>query len=297
MVPFAKLRGAMTQKVILGKLRVFYETSGPHAVSAEDANGNGVPDHPEDVAAQAMGAWQLWTCLGFADPLQTPRYAGAAWIDVHLLSKETIKTNGVAYDELQHFSRPGDAEGTTSLCFDVATSVKAPANLTPAHEMFHLLQNCVCFFKNRWFTEGTARWSEKALGKGGLPEGIRRTVWPPEPAAMEAIFAGAYDTAATYWGPLLASDDEIGTLPEERLPRSLLDAHYANGEPVLKDRQLTGWELIREILTALDAEDDLVFRERKLDRWSEVEQRSDANNAILHRVVQEVMAKRHAGTR
>jgi len=49
----------------------------------------------------------------------------------------------VTFDEIQHYHRPGDPEGTGSLGFSVATSVHAPANLTPAHEMFHIFKT-VC---------------------------------------------------------------------------------------------------------------------------------------------------------
>lgn len=290
-VPFAKLRGAMVHQVTLGKLRVFYDTSGPHAVSAEDVNGNGVPDQPEDVAVQAWTALRLWTALGYPDPLQSPRYAGVAWIDVHLLSKELLGSNGVAYDELQRFARPEDAAGTTSLCFDVATLVKAPVNLTPAHEMFHLIQNGATFFKNRWFTEGTARWSERGLGTGGLSTGLRSTQWPPADEVLPRVFAGAYETALSYWEPLLMRVDSQGRLPDATLPGEVTDARYANGEPVLKDLDLTGAAFIAVLLKKLDEVDDIVHRERKLGRWPETEQKSPANDAVIHRCVMETARK------
>lgn len=292
-----KLRRSLSRKLEKERIRVFYTTEGEHAVALDDMDRDGTPDQVQDVMMQTWAAWQLWTSLGFANPLTTPRFRGCEWLDVHLLNKATLKSNGVTYDEIQRFHREGDPEAAGSLCFDVATSVKAPVNLTPAHEMFHVLQNSVCFFKNRWFTEGTARWSEKALGQGGLPEGLRPVNWPPEAAVLEKVFAGAYETAASYWAPLLAADDPRGMLPEERLPQALLDARYVNGEPVLKDRQLTGWELVRDVLKALDQADDAVFSERKLTRWPEAEQFSPANNDIIHRVVMEVAARRRSGAR
>jgi hypothetical protein len=301
----AALRRSLPHVLTENHIRVFYATEGEHAVAADDLNQNAIPDQAEDVMIQTLAAWRLWTSLGFADPLTTPRYQGSRWLDIHLLSRGTLGSNGVAYDEIQRFGRDGDPAGTGSLCFDVATSVKAPANLTPAHELFHILQNSVCFLKNRWFTEGTARWSEAALGRGGLPAGLQTRAWPPagdgdgdgDGDALQAVFDGAYDTAGSYWAPLLALEDPDGRLPADRLTRDLREARYINGEPVLKDLHLTGWQFIRELLQALDAADDRLQLERGLGRWPEAEQFSPANNAVIHRVVTEVVARRRSSRR
>lgn len=293
---FIALRLSLSEVTVRENLRVHFTTGGPNAIDATDANQNGVPDRAEDVAAQASAALQLWTSLGYPHPLTAERYRGVKWIDVHLLSKEALHgNNGVTYDEIQRFGRAGDPPDTQSLCFDVATSVKAPLNLTPAHEMFHILQNSITFFKNRWFTEGTARWSERGLGEGELSEGLKAASWPPDAAGMEKVFAGAYETSALYWEPLFQRVDQAGRLPKEKLPPSLIDARYANGEPVLKDFDLTGWAFMREVLLALDRADDEAFKERKLSRWPEAEQNSPANNAIIHRIILD-LARQHGIT-
>jgi len=287
-------RASLTNVWVQEPVRIWYATQGEHAVRSSDENQNDTPDQVEDIMTQTKSALLLWKSLGFPDPFKTARYQGVTWLDIHLLSKETLKMNGVAFDEIQRFKRPGDPEGTGSLCFNVATSVNATENLTPAHEVFHLIQNSVCYFKNRWFTEGTARWSERALGKGALPEGLRPSHWPPDETAMASIYAGAYDTALSYWSPLLAKCDSSDSLPQASLSKELLDTRYVNGEAVFKDLTLCGWELIRDLLAALDNADDLVFANRQLTRWSEEEQFSTANNEIIHGVVLEVAAKRTA---
>jgi hypothetical protein len=66
---------------------------------------------------------------------------------------------------------------------------------------------------------------------------------------------------------------------------------------VLKDFDLTGWQFIGELLQALDAADDLIQRERGLGRWPEAEQFSPANNAVIHRVVTELVARRRSSRR
>jgi hypothetical protein len=283
---------SLTQVLVKGKMRFFYATEGTHAVEATDANGNGVPDQVEDIATQTHGAWLLLIDgLGFPDPFLGERFREAAFLDVHLFNKELLKSNGVAYDELQRFKRAGDPENTRSICFNVATSVKAPMNLTPAHELFHLIQNGACFFKNRWYAEGTARWSEKALGTGGVSPGLRGT-WPPSEATVMKLDAMAYDAAAKFWEPLALHADPAGEIPPERVPAALREMKYVNGEPVLKDLKLNGWEVMREILLEMATEDVLAEKERRLDRWSEVEQGSSANTPYIRRAVERVLGRK-----
>lgn len=282
-------RASLKQMLVKGKVRFFYTTEGPHAVEATDANGNGVPDQVEDIATQTQAAWLLFIDgLGFPDPFQGERFRGVEFLDVHLIGKEVLKSNGVAYDEIQRFKRPGDPEGTRSLCFNVATSVKASTNLTPAHELFHLIQNGACFFKNPWYAEGTARWSEKALGTGGIRPGLRGT-WPPSDETLKKLDGMSYDAAAQFWEPLAMHGDPKGEIPPERVPAAVRTMTYVNGEPVLKDLKLHGWEIMRDILAELGAADAQAARERRLDHWSEAEQKSPANTPLIRETVEKVL--------
>lgn len=264
-----------------GRLRVHYETTGPHAADPRDENQNRIPDQVEDILIQTRGAWLLWMdTLDFPDPFHSPRYQTAAFLDIHLRSKDTLKANGIAYDELQRFRKPGDPPGTLSISFAVATSVDPRQNLTPAHELFHLIQNGATFFKNRWFTEGTARWSEKGLGQGALGTGLRG-VWPPTPATLERLDGMAYDACAQFWEPWLLSFDTPDTLPADRLPPELTALRYTDGSPVLKDHQLHGWPIVRRLLQELARADDTAHTERHLTQWTEEEQRSPQNTTHI----------------
>jgi hypothetical protein len=276
----------------VGRIRVHYHLAGPHAVNPGDANHNGIPDQIEDLATQTRAAWLLFIdALGFPDPFQSPRFLKASFLDIHLRSKDTLKSNGVAYDELQHFNRPGDPPGTLSICFNVATSVQPSQNLTPAHELFHLIQNGACFFKNRWYTEGTARWSEKALGLGALGTGLHKP-WPPPDTLLQQLDQMAYEAATQFWEPLILSRNTTDDLlPADRLPAELTALRYIDGSPVLKDRKLLGWQLIRDVLTELGRQDDLAYTERQLTRWSEEEQRSPLNTPHIHRAIETVTAR------
>ena len=161
------------------RLRIFYHVEGQHAVDLMDANANGIPDQVEDAMIQTQAAQALFVdVLGFPDPFQAERFRSARFLDIHFRHKDLLKTNGVTYDELQRFNRASDPPGTVTVCFNLATSVKPAANLTPAHEFFHIIQNSVVYFKNRWYTEGTARWSERALGLGDLGPKQILTAWP-----------------------------------------------------------------------------------------------------------------------
>jgi hypothetical protein len=275
-------------------VRLFYHTEGQHAVDAADANANGVSDQVEDIMTQVRAARMMFVeVLGFPEPLKTERFREARFIDIGFRHKDVLKMNGVAYDELQRYNKPGDLPGTLSIAFTVATSVKAPANLTPAHEFFHLIQYSTTHFKNRWFLEGTARWSERALGAGDLGPARVLSSWPlPETRKLE-ISAMAYEASEHLWNPLAARADKSGTIPDSPALKQLQSMTYTDGTPVLKDLKLTGWAFMRDVVIELGKLDDLAFRELGYDRWSEENQRSPKNEPYLWRSVEEV-ARRHA---
>lgn len=285
---------AVTQRVHQqDRIRIFYHTEGQHAVDLSDVNSNGIPDQVEDAMSQTRAAQILFVdVLGFPDPFLTERFRTASFLDIHFRHKDLLKSNGVTYDELQHFKRPGDAPGTVSLCFNLATTVKASANLTPAHEYFHIIQNSVTYFKNRWFTEGTARWSERALGTGGLgPQRILAS-WPLPEDETAAVFAMAYDASEAFWNPLCARLDAKGAIPDAPTLKSVQAMTYIDGTAVLRDLNLTGWEFIREVLAGLAKADDMAFRELGHDRWSEENQKSPKNDTYILRVAEEVVKNR-----
>lgn len=274
-------------------VRIFYEVSGRHAVVDRDINRNRIPDQVEDLMTQVQAARLLFVeVLGFPEPLGTERFRSAKFIDIHLRHHEVLKMNGVAYDELQRFNKAGDPADTRSLCFNVATSVMASTNLTPAHEFFHLIQYSTTYFKNRWFLEGTARWSERALGAGHLGPTRILSSWPLPEEKVASITAMAYDAAEHFWNPLAQQNDDRGQIPDSPKLQQILSLTYTDGSPVLKDLQLRGAALIRDILIELDRVDDVAFREQKYDRWSEANQRSSQNNAYLFAAIEEVVSRR-----
>lgn len=287
-----------SQEHRVGKIRVFFNTTGTNAVEAADVNHNGVPDLVEDVATQTRAAHMLFVdTLGFPDPFKTERYRSAAFLDIHLLHKNILRSNGVTYDELQHFRRPSDPPNTPTLCFNVATSVKAASNLTPAHEFFHVIQNSVTYFKNRWFTEGMARWSERALGLGGLGKVSYRGPWPPPEEELVSLFKMTYESSEHFWNGLAAMDDREGTMPEGLVSAELKQLTYANGAKVLQDFRLNGWRLMRDVLLELDKVDDIALRELGYARWTEENQKSEKNNRYILNAAIEVVRRREGRPR
>jgi len=286
-------RNSVRHEYRLDKIRIFYEIEGPNAVDPSDSNHDGLPDQVEDVAKQTWGAYSLFVeTLGFPDPFKTERFHRAAFLDIHLLAKNKLKSNGVAYDELQTSHRPTDPEGTQIICFNVATSVKAPENLTPAHELFHLIQYSVTYFKNAWYSEGMARWSEKALGLGGVGEVCYRGPWPLPTDKREALFDMSYQAAVDFWNPLAVQDDSRGVIPEERVNRELRELTYSNGEKVLQDFQLNGWEFMRDVLLELGKVDRVAYRELGYARWSEENQNSRRNSPFIYQAVLDVLRRK-----
>jgi len=79
--------------------------------------------------------------------------------------------------------------------------VVAAKNLSPAHELFHLIQYGATYFKNGWFLERQTRSSEHALGQGGLGD-VKyplRGPWPQPSANLPSLFAIVYDAEFVLW--------------------------------------------------------------------------------------------------
>ena len=277
-----------------GNIRVFYQTEGQHAVEVEDRNQNCVPDQVENVLTQTVAAHLLFVeVLGFPDPLQTERFRTASFLDIQIRHKDNkLKHHGIAYDELQRFNKPGDPKGTVSIGFSVASSVKAVSNLTPAHEFFHLIQYSTTYFKNSWYAEGTARWSEYGLGIGTLGPAQKLDSWPLTENQATAVFEMSYKASEHFWNPLAARLDDRGIIPDSPALKRLQAMIYTDGTPVLKDLRLTGWAFIRDVILELGKIDDVAYRELGYDNWSEENQFSPKNNAFIMRAV-EVVVQRH----
>ncbi len=284
-------RAALDRMHPAGEFRIFYAVGGPDALPERaDVNSNGVPDRVENIALQLVTARSLYVdVLKLRPPLESPRYAGRArFIDVHVATPPfrpgAKRQNGQAGDAIVNYRRPCDpAGGVGALTIDIANDLP-PANLTPAHELFHSFQYGYTLFKNAWFLEGTARWSEHALRRGvGRVEDL-----PATPEAVRRLFEASYD-AAGFWNGLAAALDPDGRM---RLPDALRTATYVGGTPrVIGDDTLNGADFMRRLLEALDRADDVVSKAEGLDPldWKEARQKSPANHASIWAAVIETL--------
>lgn len=285
---FFKTRRNLKNHYKMGVIRVFYDTEGKHAVQPKDSNKNRVPDQVEDIAKQTWVAYQIFVeSLEFPDPLKSERYNLAKSIDINILSKEVIGMNGMAYDGLLKMGRNIDKKGVKTICFDVASSVLAQKNITPAHELFHLIQNGCTFFKTRWYTEGMARWSEHALGKGSLGAIKYKSngPWPQNKEMLEKLYRMKYDAEFYIWNPLADQSDPKGTIPSDKIQKEVREMKYSDGTKILKDTRLKGACFMRDVLLELGKLDDLAYTKLSYSKWSEVNQQSLDNSPYIYQAI------------
>ena len=284
-------RAALDRVHHADEFRIFYSFDGPDALpDRADINSNGVPDRIENIALQLVAARTIYTdAMKLRHPLQSPRYAGRAkFIDVNVgalpFEAGGKKQNGSAGDAVVNYRRSADPEGGVPvLTIDIARGLP-PENLTPAHELFHSFQYGYTLFKNAWFLEGLARWSEHALRAGsGSPGSL-----PRSPKDLEALFAASYD-ASGFWNAVASALDPEGRLD---VPAGLREARYVDRPaPVVADDVLCGVEAMRRVLEALDRADDAVSRREGLDPldWKESRQKAPENNPCIWSAVTEAL--------
>jgi hypothetical protein len=278
-----------------GFFRIKFTREGEHAVPPEDLNNNGCPDFAENVARQLMVAHYVFCVLnGFLPPLESPRYAGARYVDVGIYGRSKVKGAGVNFDE------PGlapDFAGLTEesaretpaaalpkariLSMGISRDIHITRNSTPAHEYFHHIQNGMNRFKNSWFYEGMARWSQDSLdfwkthGKGGK----NPLELLDDPQAVEELVALAYKAADVFWAPLARHCAE-GSAP---LPADdpVLNLTYVDGTPIMKDKIFIGARMMLAVLQEMGAAEGAAFTALGYESWTEANQRNPGNNAFI----------------
>ncbi len=251
-------RSKLDQVEIYGGYRIFYSLSGKDALPKHrkvDSDKSGIPDFIESVGRRLTDAGRFFRSeVGLIPPLKSKRYLGKAhYIDVNILDFSNNKKgpkNGVAYDGTPKFNRARTGQASLNvLVIDLSGSVRLQSN-SVEHELFHLYQNGYTFFKNRWYTEGTARWSELIIeGRMGS-----REILPDSKITREKIFKKTYD-ANRFWNELI----------------------------IKVDSKTQGKRFIKILLEELDYADNIAARKRGLNEryWKESDQRSTDNNIYI----------------
>jgi hypothetical protein len=260
-----KRRSTLEKVAIYEEFRVFYSLSGKDKLprnSQADNNHNNVPDFIEDIGKRLMDSNKfLKYKVGLKNPLKSNRYRGRAnYIDVNVLDFSKNKNgpkNGIAYDGTPKFNRALVGKASVNvLAMDISGGVNLNSN-TVEHELFHLYQNGYTYFKNRWYTEGTARWSELVI-KGRIGKGSKL---PTTRVEKKELFKKSYD-AKSFWNELI----------------------------ILTDKENLGKNFIKYLLEELDNVDDIAARSRGINSkgWKESEQRSTKNNFYIWQAINRV---------
>lgn len=262
--------------------RILYRTEGRHAVPRADTDKNGVPEYVEDAAKQLWAADQVFCRLyGFRRPLGSTRYPDARWINVWILHREKLKGFlGVAFE-----AADGPADAPRSLTIFLSNALDFRTNATPVHEYFHLIENASNGFRNRWYYEGLARWSENALFQRRLfaEERWSLSAILASPIAKKFLLASSYDAARHFWNPLslrCPGDPALPLAPDD----PLIGLTYSDGSPVLRDRVFPGTAVVRQLMELL------ATGEQPSPARAGDDGRSYANNPRLLHAVREAMA-------
>lgn len=290
----AQKQAVLKEHYVLGQIRVFYTKVGKDAVPPTDVDRTGVPDRVEDIAKQVWAAHQLFcNVLKFPDPFKSERYRGVTCIQVSL--RDLGGGNGLAFTSSQRARRIPEGKPTDrAIVMSVNSRLNPMRNITPAHEMFHLVQYGATYFKNGWFLEGMARWAEHALAREGLgkikysPNGP----WPQGRRYFQLLTKMRYDAEHVLWNPIVSRTGGSALLTARLLGRRLASLRYSDGSPVLRDRTLQGAAIMREIVIELGKLDDVAFRNLKYERWTEKHQRAAENDPYIYKAVMDVLRRR-----
>ena len=272
-------REALDQVYQTGIFRIFYTLRGQDALPLQkrkDTNHNGVPDYVEDIALQLQTSDLIYNkILGFTHPLQNDRYKNRAkGIDIHLLHMPS-KHGSTGDAIISYRYRYIAVENYPVISIKIANNLR-PGTRTPAHELFHVYQNGYTMFKNRWYTEGTARWSEYVLKKGAAPE----RPLPQNTDALTSLTEQTY-VAKYFWNRLARL---CGTSHRFPLPDTLLSLRYtARKKPVVEDTSIDGYDFMRRFFRMLDKTDAIASQERGIAEhmWRESLQKSAKNNPYI----------------
>lgn len=189
-----------------GLVRVWYSTTGTHAVLADDLDENGLPDFAENVASTSEEVLRSLNTLGVRLPLPDAGKGGDDRLDAYLVdfggnsdgnwASEDCDLEGACYG---YFQMENDFSGYGYPSLHTAVTV-----LT-SHELFHGVQAAYGASEAVWFSEGTATWAEDFFSPesedfldlcGAYLEDTSRSLSEP-PAGPVPPFA--YGTAIWWW--------------------------------------------------------------------------------------------------
>lgn len=275
---FAMIQPASAAFYQQGVIYVLYEDKD--ITNKADINSNGVPDSVEDIATQVNAAREVFLAFDFPDPLQSERYKNVTSIEIDI---EVMEGIGVAFSGARKNFKNSPKE--RAIHFKVSSKVDPRKKQTPTHEYFHLIQYGATYFRNGWFLEGMARWSQDAVAKTKYPDGKNISATLKSKAAQEEIFKVKYDAAGKLWYPLAVNMRDKATIPD----RLIKKYKYVDGSPVFQDNIIYGANVMREIiLTMKTKEAGAAAQFGGIKKWRKEGQRDEQNNPFIMESVREV---------
>ncbi len=269
-----------------GIVYVIYETEGDTAVKNNaDVNANGVPDVVEDIATQLNATRELFhDVFKYPDPFDSERFKNVHSIEVDIDAKSNMKVNGLAYSGVRKQSKHDPKE--RALRVKLANTVDPRKNSTPAHEYFHLIQYGATYFRNGWFLEGMARWSQDSVSKQKkYPDGKDMSWRLTNKLTESQIFQGKYNVAGILWYPLAVSMKDKAKVPK----RLMKKYKYVDGSDVFHDDIVYGANVMREVMNLMktkEAEAAEAFGGAQ--KWNKSGHRAAQNNKIILDCVKEI---------
>jgi len=280
-------RESLDRVYTISDFRIFYTLRGRNALpefQRRDLNSNDTPDFVEDIALQLVTADHLYSdLLGFVKPLENERYRGKVkGIDIHLLDlKDKHGSSGDAI--VTYHYRFIRVETRPVLSIKIANTI-ASTSLTPAHELFHCYQNGYTMFKNRWYTEGTARWIEYAFRRGTGPFDTLPQTYDEISGLLKKSYGSKY-----FWNRLtkLCAKKHRFDLIEPWKSMRLVSSDIK----IIEDDTLDGYHFMRDLLNTFEEYDHYISKQRgfSLFDWSEKEQKAKENNRYLLKGIAETV--------
>ena len=277
-----------------GVVYVIYDETGEKAPKdMTDANTNGVPDFVEDLATQLNATRELFhEVFNFPDPLKSERFKNVTSIEIDIEAKtETNKANGNAYSGVRKKSRHNPNE--RAIHIRVANTVDPHRHVTTTHEYFHLIQYGATHFRNKWFLEGMARWSQDALSKINYPPAQDIPRMLKDNGDKERLFQRSYKAAELFWYPLAMDMHDKAKIPS----RLMKKYKYVNGSPVFHDDIFYGPNVMLKVLRAMKAkENDAAISEgfANVGEWHRKGQRDERNSEFIMDCVREVYRSKNS---
>lgn len=273
-----------------GVFYVIYDTEGAAAVKSIDMNLNGVPDVVEDIATQLNAAREVFNdVFKFPDPLASDRFKNVTSIEIKIAAKSEMTAPGIAFAIIRKNSLHDPNE--QALQIKMSNAVNPHKSSTPTHEYFHLIQFGATYFRNKWFTEGMAQWSQDAVAKTQYPDGRDVPQSLESLSAADELFRRQYTASKILWYPLAVNMGD-----KAKIPFALIRKYrYVDGTSVFHDNIIYGPNVMREVLRVMKSQEPLAVEQfgGNTAKWRQKGQRAVTNNKIMLECVREVYATKH----